>query len=288
MNRINEHEKHTSGNQARRHGYVTSLAWTVLLAVLLSLSTPGAKADLMLAIQPILTEEKTRTAYQPLADYLGKVVGQKIMIHTSPNFLAYWGNLRSEKFDLVLDAAHFTDYRVQKLGYEVLAKVPDFVSYSLIVLEENLIFDALELAARRVATLGPPSIGAARLNAMFPNPMRQPVIIEVSSSEDGIDMLLKGKVFAAMIPTPLVRQVMAGGAPVLVVTTTDPIPHIAVSASPQLDPGVREAMRKALVTADKSAAGKKMLDDIGFPKFDPASRVIYNGNANLLKEYWGY
>lgn len=242
-----------------------------------------------IAIQPILSEEKTRAAYQPLAEYLGKLTGQTCTIITRPNFFSYWDFVRRGKdFEFVLDAAHFTDYRVDKLGFVVLAKVPDSVSYSLIVSDQNPIFDPGELVARRIATYGIPSIGAARLQAMFPNPSRQPVSVEVDNAEQGMKLLLDRKVAGAILPTPLVSQQMASGGGISVVAVTEPIPHVAISAAPTVDAEVRENVRQALIGAHKSDDGKKMLQGIGFEKLDPATAAVYANQSGILKEYWGY
>lgn len=245
--------------------------------------------DLVFIIQPILNEEQTRKAYQPLADYLSKIAGKRVVIRTLPNFVAYWETMRlNNAYDLVLDAAHFTDYRIQKLGFKVLAKIPDTVSYSLIVGSGALVIDPIELIGKTVATPGAPSVGAARLNAMYPNPVRQPVIVDSGTAEEGIQMLIKNKVQAAIVPTPLVSQQMAQGGGISVVTTTEPIPHIALSAAPRLNAEVREKIRAALVNAPNTEDGKKMLKDINFERFDPANEKIYAGQGTLLKEYWGY
>jgi len=268
----------------------TAIYAALLFIAAMPFSSKGAvSSDLRLAIQPVLSESRTQKVFQPLARYLEEKTGHKIKIVTMPNFLAYWDLVRHPgQYDLSFDAAHFTDYRVHKENFEVLAKIPDFVSYSLVVRQENLVFEPSELVAKSVATLGAPSIGAARLNAMFPNPMRQPSIIEVPSSEAGMKMLLDGKVFAAILPTPVVSQYMSNQAPIAVVSTTEPIPHIAISASKSLDAQTRSEIRQALIEASKSKAGREMLQKIGFPKFDPASAKIYQGQAHILKEYWGY
>lgn len=263
-----------------------------LMAVAPSSLTPqtvAASNELVLAVQPILDEEQTRKVFQPLCDYLARATGRACRIFTSPNFYAYWDNVRQSKaFNLVLDAAHFTDYRAQKLGYEVLAKIPDTVTYTLVTRENDLMLDVSELVGKRVATLGIPSIGAARLNGLFPNPSRQPVTIEVGAAEKAMRMLLDGKVNAAILPTPIVSQQMASGAAVYVVLTTDPIPHIALSASSSLDASTRTALRNALLAAHNSENGRKMLKLIGFERFDPASTAVYTGQGKILKEYWGY
>ena len=279
----------TSGQQTRiaRHVILTIGLWIGFLSPALAL--PADDQELVLAIQPVQNETKTRLAFQPLADYISTVTGKKCTIRTTPNFLAYWSEVtRTRENTIYVDAAHFTAYRARKLGYKILAKVPDAVSYSIIVSDNNIVFDPSELTAKRVATLGSPSIGAARLNGMFPNPVRQPIIVEVPDAQAGINMVLQNRVYAAIIPTPIVSRAMSEGSPINVVTTTEPIPHMAISASPDIDSGTVEKIRNALVTAAQRSDGKKMLQRAGFPKFDPVNPGVYRDQDNILKTYWGY
>ena len=48
---------------------------------------------------------------------------------------------KGKDMHFVLDAAHFTDYRVQRKDYKVLAKLPDTVSFSVVTSEDNFVFD---------------------------------------------------------------------------------------------------------------------------------------------------
>jgi len=272
-----------------RHFWATT---TGVIAAFLALTGPvtaHADDELVLAIQPILNETQTRKAFQPLCDYLANVTGQKCRIHTSPNFYAYWDLVRrGTGYNLAFDAAHFTDYRSEKHGFEVLAKVPDGVTYSLVTRPDALVIEPGELTGRRVATLGIPSIGAARLNAMFPNPSRQPVVQEIDDAVAGMKMLSDKRVNAAIVPTPIVSQQMAQGGNFMVVMTTEAIPHIALSAAPSLSTSLRTQIRTALVQASKTAEGQAMLKQIGFERLDPANAAMYQGQAKILKAYWGY
>lgn len=274
-----------NGSGGKTRGWLNAglLAW-----VLAGPAASAAEKPLVLLIQPILSEEKTKEAFRPLCAYVAQLAQRPCTVLTQPNFLAYWDVVRRNNYDLVLDASHFTDYRVQKMGFSILAKMPDSVSYSLIVPDSNLIFDPAELVARRIATLGPPSIGAARLNAMFPNPLRQPVVVEVTSAEEGMDLVVSRKVDAAILPTPLVSQRMSQAGGIAVVLTTEPIPHIALSASPRVPVELQERIRDGLLRAADVPAGRRMLQGIGFERFDPATPAIYANQSNILKTYWGY
>jgi ABC-type phosphate/phosphonate transport system substrate-binding protein len=103
-----------------------------------------------------------------------------------------------------------------------------------------------------------------------------------------MQMLLDGKVQAAILPTPFVNQRKAQGADVRVVLLTEPIPNLALSTGPSMTADVREGLRKALLQADKSDAGRAMLRAMGTEKFEPATAAIYTGQSRILEEYWGY
>jgi phosphonate transport system substrate-binding protein len=258
--------------------------------VLLPVSTPHAQDNaFVFAIQPIQNEFDTKKAFQPLAEYLSRVIGQPIRVQTYPNFIAYWSaTLKGDAYDLVLDAAHFTDYRVQRQRFEVLAKQPAALSFSLIVRDDALVLDPLELVGKKIATLGPPSVGAARLEAMYPNPSRQPIVVEASDSTAAVAMLRKKQVDGAMVPTVLVSAQMAGGGGLSVVSTTPQIPAPGISAGPRVPGPVKEKIRIALTDAGKTDEGRKMLQKINFTEFEPANNNTYRGQSVILRDTWGY
>jgi len=265
-------------------------AAAVLLA--LCLAAGGAHAEvneLVLGVAPLLGEAETRAQFQPLCDYLGNAARLPCRITTRPNFLSYWEMMRRGKeYNLILDDAHFTDYRAQKMGYVVLAKIPNTVTYSLIVPRAAKLDDPARLVGRRIATLGIPSMGAAQLNGLFTQPSKQPIPVEVDNTADGFALLREGKVAAAILPTPLVREEIVRGAPFRVLLSTAPLPHMGFSAAPDISPELRQALRHALLNAHKTDAGRAMLARIGLERFDPANATVYAGQGKILKEYWGY
>lgn len=260
--------------------------WLSLTTLLLLCFSLAAQAEtLNLVIQPILPAKKTLDFYQPLADYLSQKSGAQIKIVAAANFIAYWETMkRGDEYHIILDAAHFTDYRIKKMGYSVLAKVPDAVSYSLVTAEDELILEPDELIGKRIAIMSSPSLGAIRLDRMYPNTLRQPVIVESSNSREAIDNVLNGKAMGAVVPTPIASQYSN----LNTVTTTDQVPHMAFSVSKKVNPNVAALLKKALVSAADDTAGKKMLEAINFPGFVDANNDTYTGHAQLLEGVWGY
>lgn len=257
----------------------------VLAVFLLTGVSANALADTFLfVVQPFLPSAETKKAYAPMAKYLSDVTGHTIKLITSPNFLAYWQTMKTGEYDLLLDAAHLTDYRAQKMNYKVLAKVLDVVSLTLVTGEDIFIFEPSELVGKRIASLASPSRGAVVLDEFFPNPVRQPILIEVTNAGDAVQKVLDKKASGAIIPSPLV-----GGFPQLnVVKTTEQWPHIALSASSKMPADVVKKIQDAMVNASKTPEGQKMLEEINFPGFELADAKRYKGYSDVLKGVWGY
>ena len=184
----------------------------------------------------------------------------------------------------VLDAAHFTDYRVQRKGYKVLAKFPDTVSFTVVTGEENFVFEMDELISKRIATMASPGMGAVRLDSMFPNPVRLPFYIEASDSVDAVKRLYDGDVDAAIIPSPLVGNYEN----LNTVVSTEPVPHMAFSASPEVPDDVVLTVKQALVGASDTPEGKKMLAEMKIEYFEDADDDVYAGYSALLEGVFGY
>ncbi len=255
------------------------------LIVLCLLSSPLQALDFQLSIQPVLPRAQILEAYQPLAEYLSELSGHNITVKAHHNFISYWSDMRLNRgFDLVLDAAHFTDYRIQRKNYEVLAKLPDTVSFSVVTHEDDTIFEMEELVLKRVATMVSPSVGGIRLMNWFDDPLRQPRIVYARDSNDAANLVQKRKVFAAIIPTALV----GGFEGLYTVDTAEPLPHMGFSASPEVPAEVKSAIKQALITAKDTPRGQEMLSKINFAEFVDTSAAEYKGHERLLRNVLGY
>lgn len=259
----------------------------LLLTLGLSLSPSLRAADVLdFAVQPIRTEQETLDAFKPLGDYLGKLTGRPIKMHTARDFPEYWVNQKNNNpYEIMLDNAFFTDYRNERDGWVSLVKVPGLVSYSLITTAEGAVFDTNELVGKKIASLMPPAPSGIFLGQMFRNPLRQPSIVPTISSEESLQILLDGKVDAAIIPTPLVNVAMSQGGDLVVVKTSVQIPHTALSVSPNVDEATREKITKGLLEAHENKAGQAMLKALNITNFEPADPSLYSGLMQYLLDF---
>jgi len=268
-------------------------SWKIFCgAILILVATGPTRADtkeIVLGVSPLLGEAETRRQFEPLCTYLARATHLPCRVATRPNFLGYWETMRrGNDYNLILDDAHFTDYRAQKMNYAVLAKIPDTVTYSLVVMRRSRVSNPLRLIGRKIATHGIPSMGAAQLNSLFPQPSKQPIPVEVEDAAQALAQLRDGNVTAAILPTPLIRKAMLGGLELNVLLSTVPIPHMGLSGAPELGSELQTTIREAVLRAHKDPGGRRMLAQIGIPRFDAASSTIYRGQARILQSYWGY
>lgn len=262
-----------------------SVGLLALWALAMSWIPAGAAAqEPALRLAVYLPQTHTRETFQPLASYLARRIGRPVELITTSNFLTHWQLFKRENYELVLDGPHFTDYRVQKMGYRPVAKFPSLVSYSLITSEDMLILEPDDLIGRRIATPPSPGLGALWLNSLFPKPLQQPEIVEVDDSESAVQKVLGGEAAAAMIPTPFATRYSV----VVPVHTTRQVPAPGLSVSGKVDAGLARKIRQVLLSAGADGEGRAMLEAIGLPAFEPADEGVYKGQADALKEVWGY
>lgn len=257
----------------------------IALCAGLMLSTTAA-ADLNMTVQPVLSEQETVQEYQPLADYIGKITGQKVVIKTSRDFSEYWVTQKDNNpFQIIVDNAFFTDFRNEREGWVSLVKIPGLISYSLVASANNPVYETAELVGKKIASLIPPAPSGIFLGQMFRNPLRQPAIVPTTSAKDALKLLLDGKVDAAIIPTPMANEAMTGGEDLLVIKTSVQIPHSALSVSPKVDEAMREKLTKALLEADQDKQGQAVLKSLNISNFEPADPSLYSGLMQYLIDF---
>lgn len=254
-------------------------------AVFLLFGTSYGQADTFtIAVQPVQSAKTTKTLYTPLVDYLNQGSRHTFKLKTAPNFFVYWQEMKKGSYDIILDDAHLTDYRAQKLGYSVIARVLDVTSFTLVTAEDLFVFTPDELAGKRVASLASPSRGALTMDALFNNPIRQPILIEVSSTQDAVQKILDKKADGAMIPTSLI-----GHFPQLnVISTTTQWPRMGLSVSGRVPVDVSHHIQTLLVSASDNTAGQSLLKAINLPGFEKADAGLYAGYADILQNFWDF
>ncbi|KTG18001.1 MULTISPECIES: PhnD/SsuA/transferrin family substrate-binding protein [unclassified Guyparkeria] len=270
----------------RTNGFRHLASLLVGAVALLIAALPARAAEpLQMAIAPFLPESELSEVYTPVAEYLSRRLGQTVELKLFPNYLSFWEATRGgSEFDIALDAAPVTDFRVQRQDWQVVARFDGEVTQSLVTRDDDLVLSPKELVNKRVAVQPSPSVGALVLYQLFPNPVQQPTLVFEQTNRDVATAVLEGKARAGVIPTPLV----GGYTGLYPVVTTEPLPFLGFSVSPDVNDRTRKALQQALLSFPETEEGQRILEEQSLTDIVPATNRYYAGNAELLVGTYGY
>ena len=83
-----------------------------------TISLPGVAAnEYIFSAPPRGSAEKETKVYKPIAAYLSKMLGKKIVYQHPGNWLSYQQNMQLGRYDLVFDGPHFVSWRILKTNH---------------------------------------------------------------------------------------------------------------------------------------------------------------------------
>lgn len=235
---------------------------------------------------PTVGEEK----YAPVAKYLSKVLRKKV-VYKHPGT---WGVYRTEMlrgdYDIVFDGPHFNSYRAEKLKHNILVKVPINHEFVVIVNRKNARFKSLDdLAGRTFCSHAPPNLGTLTLLSQFPNPSRQPAIVNTKGWNNIYKGVADGKCTAGVVPIANLKKMDATGTNMKIVWKNRVLPNQAFSAGPRLTPSEQKRVTQALLSSDSKQPTEKLRTAYRVGEtFETTNNQEYAGVSQYLKNEWGY
>lgn len=256
------------------------------------LSAQGYAADeYIFSAPPRGSVEKETKVYKPIAEYLSKVLGKKIIYKHPGNWLTYQNDMQKGKYDLVFDGPHFVSWRIIKTNHIPLVKLPGKLAFNIMVSKKNKdIKSYRDLNGRTVCGLAPPNLATLTLYSLFPNPVRQPLVVSVKSFPKGYAKAAKEQCVAAVMRDKMFNKLNKQNKAGRVIFKSKGITNQAFTAGPRFTPKQKEKLTAALLS--KSAVSNmrafhKRFNKKGKPIL-PASEKDFKGLALLLKDVWGF
>lgn len=248
----------------------------------------GEQEALVFTAPPRESPEAGMEIYQPVADYLSKAIGKKVVYKHAGTWGVYRTEMVKGGYDIVFDGPHFNSYRMEKLSHNVLAKIPERHEFAMIVRKENNIANLSQMAGRTFCAHAPPNLGTLVLLSQFDNPARQPVILSTNGWDNIYEGVMSGKCVGGVIPMLNLKKLDRAGNS-KVIFKTQALPNQAFSAGPRVSQEDQAKLAQALVSPDATAPTAKLRTayKVG-DSFAPASNQEYMGLAVYLRNEWGY
>lgn len=245
----------------------------------------NTRGDLVFSAPPRGSFQEETAIYQPVVEYLSKVIGRNVVFQHSDNWLSYSKDMTEGRFDIVFDGPAFNGWRIEKMGHTPLVKLPeDFVFVIVAKNDNDRIKQLKDLAGRKVCAHAPPNLGTLTLQAQFDNPAREPWIVEVKGWDNAYKALMKGDCVATVLPIKnLAKNDKGPNRMAKVLYQHKPLPNQAISVGARIAPALHSKIAQALLSDEGKRATEKLRATYAGKNFVPASRAEYAGLGDMLK-----
>jgi len=252
----------------------------------------GADNVLVFSAPPRETEDEALRTYQPIAEYLSRIINKTIVYRYSKDWLTYQTEMQRGSYDLVFDGPHFNSWRISHLRHNSLVKVAGEHAFAVVVRKDNArVTELRQLAGQRICSMDPPNLGTLAVLEQFDNPARQPLIINSigwTKAYEGV--AFEKKCAAAIVPVANLMKFSNYANVVRAVYTTRSLPNQAFSAGPRITPQDQALISAALLSKDGSPVVARLVSAYGTDNkgLAYASKDEYAGLEAYLKDSWGY
>lgn len=247
-----------------------------------------AADTLVFTAPPRETPEEGQQIYGPIAEYLSKAIGRRI-VYKHPGT---WGVYRTEMlkgaYDIIFDGPHFNSYRAQKLSHNILVKIPIRHEFVVITRASEPFGSVHEMAGRTFCAEAPPNLGTLVLLDQFDNPARQPVLLNTNGWDNIYQGVLSGRCKGGILPAAnLDKHDWKGKVKILYRSPT--LPNQAFSAGPRLTPEEQAKLTAALLAPEAAGPTERLraIYKVG-ASFAATNNEEYLGVAKYLRNEWGY
>lgn len=273
---------------------MTGLLHRVIIALLfISMFRGQAPADTFeFSAPPDLDPGESRLFYTPLMELLSRETGESFVYVYPGSWFAYQDDMRTGRFQLLLDDAHFASWRITALGDVPLVRAREQVTFVAIAIKDSRIYSKEDLVGQPVCAKAPPNLGTVAFLRKFDGPFRVPQILETPDPLDRVQNLLLGKCAGAVLArgqyldTDEIRSV-AGR--LKIITQTDSYPGLTLTAGPGVPDDLRGAIQTVLLSRSGGDATRALRDRIANgSNFVEANPGDYEDLHSLLQDYPGF
>lgn len=250
----------------------------------------GEQEALVFSAPPHETEAEALRTYRPIAEYLTRVIGKKIVFHYPKDWLTYQKEMQHGSYDLVFDGPHFNSWRISNLQHNTLVKLTDEYLFVVVVRKDDRITNLKQLAGLRICGMTPPDFGTLAVLGQFDNPMRQPVIVNTLGSTKVYEgVAIEKQCNAGILPAANLKKYNDSANLLRAIYMTQPIPNQAFSAGPRISRDDQARIAAALVSPEASRVVSRLMAAYGADKgLAYAKKEDYAGLDVYLKDTWGY
>ncbi len=265
-----------------------------LIAVLVgALVGQTAYADFVLSAPPRENEEKAEAIYEPIAEQLSEILGERVVYKKPTGWFDYSVRMRAGEYDIVFDGPHFAAWRVKHLNHIPVASLPGHLRFLVVVKKtDKTIVSVRDLAGVKVCSMLSPFLGTNVIYDMIDNPVLQPVIFEVDGGMPGVYKAFKqGECRAALLLDVVFNNLPADDkSAIKILQASAALPNQTITVSQRLQKNAQK-IAEFMLSKEGTIAASGLLNQYSRQDkhFQPANAAEYAGVEHLLEGVvWGW
>ena len=252
-----------------------------------------AGAEYILSAPPRENSALSEETYEPLAEYLSKLLGDKVVYQKPNGWFDYAQKMRDGKYDIVFDGPHFAAWRVKHLHHIPIAVLPGTLDFDVIAnVSDNEINKVQDLNGQKICGMVSPHLGTSLVYELFENPVLQPLIEEVRGGpQDVFNAFKEGQCRATIMRNAYFdRLPMEEKVKLKIVAKTKSLPNQTITISNRLEKNAKK-IADFMVSKEGAVAAKGLLSRYSknAPYFQATDISRYQGIEDLLEGVvWGW
>lgn len=254
-------------------------------------TTAIPKGALVFSSPPRESEEAAKKLYQPVADYLARVLGKPVVYKYPRTYGVYRTEMTNGMYDIVFDGAHFIGYRIQKHKHNALVRFPTENRTWVVFTRKDGKINALsELAGQAVCAQPRPTLGSLVVLSQFGNDLnRQPLIVPMTGAREATyQAVVAGHCAAGVLPITELKPLDTNGQ--VKVLHERAIADQGFSAGPRVTPEEQAKIIAALLAPESAGPMEAVRARFykGGEALVRAKNEEYLPFADLLRGEWGF
>ncbi|MDH5181089.1 MAG: phosphate/phosphite/phosphonate ABC transporter substrate-binding protein [Gammaproteobacteria bacterium] len=229
--------------------------------------------------------------YQPIADYLSRVLQKKVIYRQPLSWMHYQKEMVENKYHIVFDGPHFVSWRMNHTNHIPLVKLPQPLVWVIIARKDDTRTNALkDLEGRGFCGHPSPNLGTLTVRSLMNTATREPRLVV----RKGWHTIYKGVVNEkACVAGALPKTNLYLYDPELkhtkIIYEHQPYPNQAITISNKFDTELRDKVRASLLSKEGQNSMAKLRKR--YTKGDTlvkANKDEYRYVTNVLNEVYGY
>lgn len=261
------------------------------LALLLgnTVSHAANEETIVFSTAPTHSPEVTMQLYTPLATYLSRVTGKKVVVRPAKNFIEYSIGMRQGEYDIMFDGPHLVGWRMDQMGHIPVARLPGTIKIVVVAKESSTVetMQDLEMGRNKVCAFASPNMLTMAFLSYYPHPARQPMMLRAQGFKEIEQCLRSDQGDAAVLRDKLWNKMDQTGLK-LIAAPERGYPERTFTLSNKLDGQLREQITEAILSEEGQKAMRGMLEQFKKEKLIKANPADYVELGMLLNSVWGF